>query len=71
MTGEDDWLEAAYEDRNGGDVEPMYDADYYDKKDIYCPTCGDTWEECECTTCGDCGAWEEDCTCNRGAPRGE
>lgn len=63
MMNEDAFLEAAYEDRNGGDVEPMYDEDYYDRRDIFCPDCDSYWEDCECTTCGDCGKYEEECEC--------
>lgn len=29
--GEDDWLEAAYEDRNGGEVDTAIEYDYYEE----------------------------------------
>lgn len=46
MTGEDAFLEAAYEDRNGGDVDT---ASRDDEEEDYiedCPVCGDPIDYC-------------------------
>ena len=45
---EDDWLEAAYEDRNGGDVDTAVDDEPDDRY----------------RTCGDCGEYVDDCICH-------
>lgn len=47
---EDDWLEAAYEDRNGGDVDTATDYDVIYEEDLLdlCRGCGESEDECQC-----------------------